>query len=81
MDFAKADEVPTTNFVETADEPTMDFAKAAEEVRNGPGNLPLVTRVLAELLEHMAPKTEEPDKSKYEEDMTIQTEPKAETDA
>lgn len=31
--------------------PTMDYAKAAEEVRSGPADLPQVTRVLAELLD------------------------------
>jgi len=36
------------------DKPTMDYKRAAENIRAGAGDLPLVTSVLAELLDTLA---------------------------
>ena len=34
----------------------MDYKETAEQIRNGPADIPLVTKVLVELLEDLAPK-------------------------
>lgn len=41
----------------TVERSTMDYAKSAAQIRNGPGDLPLVTLILAELLESLVPET------------------------
>lgn len=50
----------------------MDYKETAEQVRNGHGDLPLVTKVLADLLEDLAPKSEENTAPESEEGLVIE---------
>ena len=41
----------------TRDKPTMDYKQAAEDIRAGAADLPMITSVLAELLDTLVPDT------------------------